>query len=417
MTHQDLMAGPPPTHLPADPAETELAGGDAPAAVVRRHPASPAAWAALAQQARDAEADDVTVYAYARVGYHRSLDMLRRNGWKGHGPVPWEHAPNRASCAPWACSPWRRARSARRRSGSAARRSCVTPRSRRTTSWLRRRPGHRCRGAWWLSARYTRHSATPRAHEPTQRRAAGPASPGEGGSDSRRTAWVGVREPGEVLGRIAPEPGDGAGVVGAEPASRRAPRPPIRSSETTRDIPNPTSSRSRSRRRSSAQMTSVGDTSGRPPSSAGRYVDRPSNSTRDGRREGRTTGLRRARGTANWVSMSTQPISASRMRTSDSPGDSSGVGKGQRTPTRTDVGPARHPDQLQLDSRCVPPAATRRRSPPPRRQTRVRGRHRVRSEPARSSGCHRARPRRPASSRPRWCLTPCRCASHRRPSR
>ena len=33
--------------------------------------------------------------AYARVGYHRSLDMLRRNGWKGHGPVPWEHEPNR----------------------------------------------------------------------------------------------------------------------------------------------------------------------------------------------------------------------------------------------------------------------------------------------------------------------------------
>ena len=21
--------------------------------------------------------------------------MLRRNGWKGHGPVPWEHGPNR----------------------------------------------------------------------------------------------------------------------------------------------------------------------------------------------------------------------------------------------------------------------------------------------------------------------------------
>jgi hypothetical protein len=37
----------------------------------------------------------VTAYAYARVGYHRSLDLLRRNGWKGHGPVPWEHEPNR----------------------------------------------------------------------------------------------------------------------------------------------------------------------------------------------------------------------------------------------------------------------------------------------------------------------------------
>jgi hypothetical protein len=39
--------------------------------------------------------DDVTAYAYARVGYHRSLDLLRRNGWKGHGPVPWSHEPNR----------------------------------------------------------------------------------------------------------------------------------------------------------------------------------------------------------------------------------------------------------------------------------------------------------------------------------
>jgi hypothetical protein len=95
MSFDDLMAGPPPTQLPADPADAELAGGAEPGDVVRRHPASPAAWAAFAQQAREAEADDLTVYAYARVGYHRSLDMLRRNGWKGHGPVPWEHEPNR----------------------------------------------------------------------------------------------------------------------------------------------------------------------------------------------------------------------------------------------------------------------------------------------------------------------------------
>jgi Protein of unknown function (DUF3151) len=95
MSHVDLMAGPPPTHLPADPAHAELVAGETPGAVVRRHPASPAAWAALADQARDADADDLTVYAYARVGYHRSLDLLRRNGWKGHGPVPWEHEPNR----------------------------------------------------------------------------------------------------------------------------------------------------------------------------------------------------------------------------------------------------------------------------------------------------------------------------------
>ena len=96
MTFQDLMAGPPPTHLPEDPATAELDAGTPAATVVRSHPESPAAWAALAEQAlADGSVDDVTAYAYARVGYHRSLDQLRRNGWKGNGPVPWEHAPNR----------------------------------------------------------------------------------------------------------------------------------------------------------------------------------------------------------------------------------------------------------------------------------------------------------------------------------
>jgi len=93
---RDLMAGPPPTLLPADPAAEELAAGDAAHEVVRRHPESPLAWAVLAEQSlADASTDDVTAYAYARVGYHRSLDALRRNGWKGHGPVPWDHEPNR----------------------------------------------------------------------------------------------------------------------------------------------------------------------------------------------------------------------------------------------------------------------------------------------------------------------------------
>ena len=96
MTFQDLMAGPPPTHLPEDPAVTALEGGTPAADVVRAHPESPAAWATLAEAAlADDSVDDVTAYAYARVGYHRSLDLLRRNGWKGHGPVPWEHEPNR----------------------------------------------------------------------------------------------------------------------------------------------------------------------------------------------------------------------------------------------------------------------------------------------------------------------------------
>ncbi|HET6560691.1 MAG TPA: DUF3151 domain-containing protein [Marmoricola sp.] len=92
---QDLLAGPPPTRLPEDPAAAELAAGTPTGEVVRSHPESPVAWATLAEEARSAGADDLTVYAYARVGYHRSLDLLRRNGWKGHGPVPWEHEPNR----------------------------------------------------------------------------------------------------------------------------------------------------------------------------------------------------------------------------------------------------------------------------------------------------------------------------------
>lgn len=59
-----------------------------------RYPASSAAWAVLAEEAL-AGGDPVAGYAYARTGYHRGLDALRRNGWKGFGPVPWSHRPNR----------------------------------------------------------------------------------------------------------------------------------------------------------------------------------------------------------------------------------------------------------------------------------------------------------------------------------
>ena len=95
LSGQDLMAGPPPTLLPEDPAAADLVPGADAMDVVRRHPESPHAWAALATAAAEAEDDAVSIYAYSRVGYHRSLDLLRRNGWKGHGPVPWEHEPNR----------------------------------------------------------------------------------------------------------------------------------------------------------------------------------------------------------------------------------------------------------------------------------------------------------------------------------
>jgi hypothetical protein len=57
-------------------------------------PASSAAWAALAEAAL-ADGRPVDAYAYARTGYHRGLDALRRAGWKGQGPIPWSHEPNR----------------------------------------------------------------------------------------------------------------------------------------------------------------------------------------------------------------------------------------------------------------------------------------------------------------------------------
>ncbi|MGL4743887.1 MAG: DUF3151 domain-containing protein, partial [Dermatophilaceae bacterium] len=68
--------------------------GTTPEQVAARHPASSLAWAVLAEGAL---ADDraVQAYAYARTGYHRGLDALRRSGWRGQGPVPWEHEPNR----------------------------------------------------------------------------------------------------------------------------------------------------------------------------------------------------------------------------------------------------------------------------------------------------------------------------------
>jgi len=89
--HGNLLA--PPTRLPDDPAVSQLAAGDDPAQVAAAHPASSAPWAALADAAlRDGRT--IEAYAYARTGYHRGLDALRRNGWKGSGPIPWDHVPN-----------------------------------------------------------------------------------------------------------------------------------------------------------------------------------------------------------------------------------------------------------------------------------------------------------------------------------
>lgn len=95
MTSFGDLLGPPPVLLPGDPeAEADLEAGENPAIVAAAHPAASVAWASLAEEAL-AEDKAVTAYAYARTGYHRGLDQLRRNDWKGFGPVPYAHQPNR----------------------------------------------------------------------------------------------------------------------------------------------------------------------------------------------------------------------------------------------------------------------------------------------------------------------------------
>ncbi|HET6296628.1 MAG TPA: DUF3151 domain-containing protein [Kribbella sp.] len=94
MELNNLLSGPPETLLPVDPAAAELAAGLPPVGAAAKFPTSSLAWSLLAEEAF-AGGRTIEAYAYARTGYHRGLDLLRRNGWKGHGPVPWEHEPNR----------------------------------------------------------------------------------------------------------------------------------------------------------------------------------------------------------------------------------------------------------------------------------------------------------------------------------
>jgi hypothetical protein len=94
--------GPPSVVLDAEPAEAQQALAaalgrpapeqrDAVAAVCARWPRYLDAWARLGQRGRD----DVEAYACFRVGYHRGLDRLRANGWRGSGYVRWAQEPNR----------------------------------------------------------------------------------------------------------------------------------------------------------------------------------------------------------------------------------------------------------------------------------------------------------------------------------
>ncbi len=95
-------SGPPETILDAEPEaaraglaaalESPLASRRAAiAAVVARWPRFLDAWAHLGAAGRD----DIERYAYFRIGYHRGLDRLRQNGWRGSGYVRWAHEENR----------------------------------------------------------------------------------------------------------------------------------------------------------------------------------------------------------------------------------------------------------------------------------------------------------------------------------
>jgi hypothetical protein len=95
-------SGPPETvldHEPSDAlealknalAEAPDRRRDAVAAVAARWPRFLDAWAQLGALARD----DTEAYAAFRVGYHRGLDRLRANGWRGTGYVRWRYETNR----------------------------------------------------------------------------------------------------------------------------------------------------------------------------------------------------------------------------------------------------------------------------------------------------------------------------------
>ena len=83
MEMKDMLA-PQPIKLPVDPGADSTS--DLTAGIVA-HPDSPLLWALLAEQELDKHKGAeptafITAYAYARTGYHRSLDRLCGNGWR-----------------------------------------------------------------------------------------------------------------------------------------------------------------------------------------------------------------------------------------------------------------------------------------------------------------------------------------------
>ena len=96
--------GPPETVLPEPEAalleRIEAAGSNLTelSSIVADHPESLFAWAALGEAIENSASGietEVRAYAAFRVGYHRGLDSLRKNGWRGSGYVRWRHESNR----------------------------------------------------------------------------------------------------------------------------------------------------------------------------------------------------------------------------------------------------------------------------------------------------------------------------------
>ena|SRR5438067_7581396 len=80
--------------LPKSACADALASGTPARDAVRSDPLCLEGWATLADEAYGSD-DDVASYAYARVGYHRGLDLLRSSGWRPDRDVHWAYESNR----------------------------------------------------------------------------------------------------------------------------------------------------------------------------------------------------------------------------------------------------------------------------------------------------------------------------------
>jgi hypothetical protein len=103
MTPPSVMLPPEPEEAVAALTEALRIGDEATperraalAAVARSWPSFVGGWAHLAAEARALD-QEVEAYAFARTGYHRALDRLRGNGWRGMGLVLWGHEPNHSA--------------------------------------------------------------------------------------------------------------------------------------------------------------------------------------------------------------------------------------------------------------------------------------------------------------------------------